>query len=187
MFKELVLKNRSYRRFYQNQEVTRETLVELIDLARLTPSAMNKQPLKYKIVNDAETCSKIFPLLGWAGYLQDWPGPDEGERPPAYIVILGDTSLGSTFNLDKGIAAQTILLGAAEKNLGGCFIATVEREKLAPLLDIGKEYEITFVLPIGKPKETVVLEEIKEGDVKYWRDEDGVHHVPKRPLDEIIL
>ncbi|MEE8483264.1 MAG: nitroreductase family protein, partial [Nitrospinota bacterium] len=111
----------------------------------------------------------------------------EGERPPAYIVILGDTSLGSTFNLDKGIAAQTILLGAAEKNLGGCFIATVEREKLAPLLDIGKEYEITFVLPIGKPKETVVLEEIKGGDVKYWRDEDGVHHVPKRPLNEIIL
>ena len=186
-FKEIVLKNRSYRRFHQDEPVAREVLIELIDLARLSPSAQNKQPLKYKIVNDAATCAKLFPLLGWAGYLTEWPGPAEGERPPAYIVMVGDTSLGASYQHDKGIAGQTILLGAAARGLGGCFVATIDRAALAALLGLEARYEILYVLPIGRPKETVILEEMKGGDVKYWRDADGAHHVPKRSLDEILL
>jgi hypothetical protein len=130
----------------------------------------------------------VFPLLGWAGYLKDWPGPAEGERPSAYIIVLGDKEIRRSFGCDHGIAAQSILLGATEKGLGGCIIGSVQKEGLREALEIPSRYEILLVIALGKPKETVVLEEIDPGgDIKYYRDEHGVHHVPKRSLDELIL
>ncbi|MGD8500148.1 MAG: nitroreductase family protein, partial [Phycisphaerales bacterium] len=130
----------------------------------------------------------IFPHLGWAGYLKDWPGPAEGERPSAYIIILGDTQISGSFDCDHGIAAQSILLGAAEKGLGGCMIGTVRRPQLCRALEIPSRYKILLVLALGKPKEMVVLDTIgPDGSIEYWRDSDGVHHVPKRRLDELIL
>jgi nitroreductase len=186
--KDLILKNRSRRRFYQEEPVSRETLVELVDLARLSASGSNKQPLKYILCNEAELNTRIFPLLGWAGYLKDWPGPVEGERPSAYIVILGDKNISAAFGVDHGIAAQSIMLGATEKGLGGCIIATVKHEELRSLLEIPEDYVILFVLALGKPKEQVVIETAEAGgDIRYWRDAGGVHHVPKRALEEIIL
>lgn len=186
--RDLVLKNRSYRRFYQDFAVSRDMLTGLVDLARLTASAANKQPLKYILSCDPEKNAQIFSTLAWAGYLKDWPGPPEGERPSAYIIMLGDTKISSSFNFDNGIAAQTILLGAVDQGLGGCMIASVQRDKLRELLNIPSRYEIILVIALGKPKETVVIEPMgPEGDVKYWRDRDGKHHVPKRSLEEVIL
>lgn len=165
-----------------------ETLRELVDLARLSASAANKQPLKYILSCDPEKNALIFPHLAWAGYLKDWPGPSEGERPSAYIIILGDTEISRSFGCDHGIAAQSILLGATEKGLGGCIIGSINRKALRQALGIPSRYEILLVLALGKPKERVVIETVgPDGDIKYWRDEDGVHHVPKRPLDEIII
>lgn len=188
MFKDLILKNRTYRRFFQNEVVSRQTLTELVDLARLSASASNLQPLKYILSNDSKLNSEIFPCLAWAGYLKDWPGPIEGERPSAYIVMLGDTSVGRTFGSDQGISAQSIMLGAAEKGLGGCMIASVQKQKLREVLNIPEHLEILLVLAIGKPKENVVIEKMPpSGEVRYWRSEDGTHHVPKRSLDEIII
>ena len=188
MIRDLVLKNRSYRRFYQDFAVSRDILMGLVDLARLTASAANKQPLKYILSYDSEKNTQIFSTLAWAGYLKDWPGPPEGERPSAYIIMLGDTEISSSFNFDNGIAAQTILLGAVDQELGGCMIASVQRDKLRELLNIPSRYEIILVIALGKPKETVVIEPMgPEGDVKYWRDRDGKHHVPKRSLEEVIL
>ena len=188
MIRDLVLKNRSYRRFYQDVAVDLETLRELVDLARLSASGANKQPLKYILSCGPEKNALIFPHLDWAGYLQDWPGPAEGERPAAYIVILGDTEIRPSFGCDHGIAAQSILLGATEKGLGGCIIASVQREKLCQALEIPSGYEILLVLALGQPKETVVIESVgPDGDIRYWRDDQGVHHVPKRSLDEIIV
>lgn len=188
MIKDLIIKNRSRRRFYQEIAIERQTLRELVDLARLSPSAANLQPLKYILSCEPEKNALIFPHLGWAGYLKDWPGPAEGERPPAYIIIFGDTEITLSFGCDHGIAAQSILLGAAEKGLGGCIIGTIEREGLGKALDIPSRYEILFVLALGKPKEKVVIETIgPAGDIKYWRDSEDVHHVPKRPLDEIVI
>ena len=112
MIEELVMKNRSYRRFYENKSIDNETLKELINLARLSPSAGNLQPLKYILSNTPEKNSLIFPCLAWAGYLKEWPGPQEGERPAAYVVILGDTDITKKFGCGHGIAAQSILLGA---------------------------------------------------------------------------
>jgi nitroreductase len=186
--KELVLKNRSYRRFHQEVGVTRDTLKELVDLARLSATGGNVQPHKFMLSVDPARNSKIFPTLGWAGYLKDWAGPAEGERPAAYIIILGDKRLKPSFGCDHGIAAQSILLGAVEKGLGGCMIATIQKPNLAQALSIPDHFEILLVLALGKPKETVVIEPVgKEGDIKYWRDSQNVHHVPKRSLDELIV
>lgn len=184
---ELILRNRSYRRFYQQESVSMQTLRELVNLARLSPSAANRQPLRYYLSCDPETNAKIFPTLAWAGYLRDWPGPEEGERPSAYIIILLDTEISKNAGCDHGIAAQSILLGATERGLGGCIIASIQRDALRAALDIDPRYEILLVLALGKPKETVVIEPLPpDGDIRYWRTPDGVHHVPKRSLDDLI-
>jgi nitroreductase len=188
MIKDLVLKNRSYRRFFQDTPISLETLKELVDLARLTPSGRNVQPLKYILSVEKDKNAQIFSTLAWAGYFKDWPGPDEGERPSAYIVMVLDKEIGQTVICDHGIASQTILLGAVEKGLGGCIIATIKKKELAETLKLPERYEILFVLAIGKPKEQVVIEPLgADGDIKYWRDKENVHHVPKRSLQEVIL
>jgi nitroreductase len=188
MIKDLVIKNRTYRRFCEEVAVERETLRELVDLARLSASAANLQPLRYILSWAPHKNALIFPHLGWAGYLEDWQGPPEGERPSAYVIILNDTRISKSVDCDHGIAAQSILLGATEKGLGGCIIGTVQRQKLSKALDIPTHYEILLVLALGKPKEQVVIEALDaDDDIKYWRDSEGKHHVPKRNLDDIIL
>ena len=187
MLKDLILKNRSYRRFYQSEQISETQLREWVDLARNSASARNAQPLKYILSAEESINVKIFETLAWAGYLTDWPGPEEGERPSAYIVMLHDTRIPGNYLCDDGIAAQSILLGATESGFGGCMIYSVNRNKLRELLKLPEQFEIIQVLALGRPKETVVLEEIAEGDVKYWRDENLVHHVPKRSLNEIII
>ncbi len=188
MLEDLVRKNRSYRRFHQDVPVDLETLRALVNLARLSASGSNLQPLKYILSCEPETNARIFPHTRWAGYLKDWPGPAEGERPAAYIVILGDTEIRKSFGCDHGIAAQSIMLGAAERGLGGCMIGSIDRSELRQVLGIPDHCEILLVLALGKPKETVVLEEVgPDGDIRYYRDAGGVHHVPKRSLSELIL
>jgi nitroreductase len=186
--KDLVLKNRSYRRFHQEVAIDRETLRELVDLARLSASGSNRQPLKFVLSCDPVKNALIFPHTRWAGFLKDWPGPAEGERPSAYVVILGDTEIAESFGVNHGIAAQSIMLGAAEKGFGGCMIGSIDREKLRQALDIPERYEILLILALGKPKEKVVIEPVgPDGDIKYYRDDHDVHHVPKRALDDLIL
>ena len=188
MLKDLIKKNRTYRRYVENFEMKRNVLEELVDLARLSASASNRQPLKYILSCEKNKNDLIFPTLAWAGYLKDWPGPAEGERPSAYIVMLNDTKISKNYWCDPGIAAQSILLGATEKGLGGCIFASVKRDELRSALKINEKYDILYVLAIGKPIEKVVLETVgPEGDIKYWRDSQKVHHVPKRPLKDIII
>ncbi len=188
MIGDLVIQNRTCRRFHQEVAIELETLRGLVDLARLSASASNRQPLKYILSCDPQKNALIFSCLGWAGYLSDWPGPPEGERPSAHIIMLGDTEISKNFFCDHGIAAQSIMLGAREKGLGGCIHASVKRDELSKALGIPPHYEILLALSLGKPKEVVVVETVGlEGDIKYWRDSDGVHHVPKRRLDDIII
>ena len=186
--RELVFKNRSRRRFYQDHAVDRDTLVELVDLARHSASGNNIQPLKFFLSTDPETNATIFPHTRWAGSLKDWDGPEEGERPSAYIVILGDMNITDQFGVNHGIAAQSILLGATEKGLGGCMIGSVQRVALHRELALADNLHILLVIALGKPKETVVIDPVgPDGDITYWRDQDSVHHVPKRSLDELIV
>lgn len=188
MLEDLIRKNRSYRRFHEDRPVSMETLRELVNLARLSASGSNLQPLKFILVSDPETNEMIFPHTNWAGYLRDWDGPAEGERPAAYIVILGDKEIRKSFGCDHGIAAQSIMLGATERGLGGCILGALGKRGLRETLDIPERYDILLALALGEPKETVALEAVgPDGDIKYYRDDEGVHHVPKRSLEEIIL
>jgi len=187
MLKDLISKNRSFRRFDQSEIVPMRLLRNMVEAARLSASARNMQPLKYMLFNDSDSCGKIFPALAWAGYLKDWPGPEDGERPAAYIVQLGDLGLTDDWWCDDGIAAQSMLLTAVEEGFGGCIIGSVQRERLRSILDIPERYKIIQVLALGKPAEEIVIEEMVDGDIKYWRDGEGVHHVPKRGLDELII
>jgi nitroreductase len=185
---ELVRMSRSYRRFDQSYVIDGETLRDLIQLAQYSPTGNNLQPLKFWLSNSPELNDMIFPHLGWAGALEDWDGPTDGERPSAYIIILGDTLIKEIFGVDPGIAAQSIMLGAAEKGLGGCMIGSARKEELRRALEIPERYAVLLVLALGKPAEEVVTEPVDEdGGIKYYRDEKDVHHVPKRPLSELIV
>lgn len=184
---DLVSKTRTYRRFDESYVVDYKVLEQLVDLARLSASGANRQPLKFLLFNSPSDCEKVFPYTDWAGYLKEWHGPEPGERPSAYIIILGDTGLSDSFGVDHGIAAQSIMLGATEAGLGGCIIGSIRRMELSLEFNIPSQFEILLILALGKTIEKVVIDEIRDGDVKYWRDADKTHHVPKRNLDEVIL
>jgi len=187
MLKELILKNRSYRKFDANSKVSEQTLKNLIDLARQTPSSKNKQPLKYLLVNQEKKTDFLFKQLSWAKHLTDWSGPSIEERPSAYIVLLLDTGISTEAGVDAGISAQTILLGAVEKALGGCIIRSVNRQEIIQHFNLPHHLEILFVIALGKPKQEIKLVETKQGKTEYFTDSEGVHYVPKRSLDEVIF
>ena len=187
-FDKLVSETRSVRRFKANEHITNATLRELVNLARLTPSSRNRQPLKYIIVNSSEARAIVFSCLNWAKALSEWGGPAESERPSAYVIILGDLGIVESFSVDPGISAQTIMLGARARGLGGCILASVDRDKLRAELVIADRYEILLALALGVPAETVKIEPMpSSGEYNYWRDEEQIHHVPKRSLEEIVI
>ncbi|WP_035237428.1 nitroreductase family protein [Desulfobacter vibrioformis] len=187
-FKELVKSNRSCRRFDNTFALDTQTLTELVELARYTASAANNQPLKYIISCSREQNEKIFSCLTWAAYLKEWKGPEPGEQPTGYIVILGDTTISNNFWCDHGIAAQTMLLGARARGLAGCMFAAINIKKLKTLLGIGDHLEVKLVIALGKPVEQACIDDVDEGgDIRYFRDENQVHHVPKRKLEDLIL
>ncbi len=187
IIKDLLLKNRSYRRFKQSPVLNNDDMLDLIDSVRLSPSSRNGQALKFILLHSIKSCNTIFPFTAWAGYLKDWSGPDEGERPTSYIIILNDTNISKKSDVDVGIAAQSILLTAAEKGFGGCMLGSIKREKIRELFSINEKYEIPLVIALGKPAEKIVINDIDSGDTHYYRDTDETHHVPKRKIEELII
>ncbi|NWH04341.1 nitroreductase family protein [Desulfobacter latus] len=187
-FKELVKSNRSCRRFDNTFALDTQTLTELVELSRYTASGANNQPLKYIISSSREQNDQIFSCLTWAAYLKDWKGPEPGEQPTGYIVILGDTTIANNFWCDHGIAAQTLLLGARARGLAGCMFAAINIKKLKELLGIGDHLAVMLVIALGKPVEEACIDDVgDDGDIRYFRDENQVHHVPKRKLEDLIL
>ena len=184
-FRELVLKNRSTRAFDPARRISREELEQLVDLDRLTPSAVNLQPLKYLLSWQEETNALILAHTAWAGLLKDISLPPEGKGPAGYIVICIDTRIAKNAATDVGIAAQTILLGAAEKGLSGCMIGAID-PKLHDLLGLKEQYRISLIVSLGKGAEDIRLTETKGNDTAYYREGDA-HYVPKRPLEEILI
>jgi len=187
-FLQLVANSRTVRRFKSEVSVNGEILRELIDLARLTPSSKNMQPLKYILVNETQSRVDVFSCLNWAKALTKWGGPTESERPGAYIIILGDSQVAEKFSVDPGIVAQTMRLGAQTRGLGGCIIASIDRDMLREKLSIDSRFEILLILALGIPDEKVVIEPLPEnGSIDYWRDNEEVHHVPKRSVEELVV
>ncbi|MEF2781659.1 nitroreductase family protein [Erysipelotrichaceae bacterium HCN-30851] len=190
MLKDLVLRNRSYRSFDEKREIKKEELLDLVEHARLCASSVNQQPLKYYLAYTKEDLNKIQPLTGWAKALKkELPYP--GHYPQAFIVICQDMQIASNmqaFLKDVGIVAQTMLLRAVENKLGGCMIGNFNPKDLSKVLQLDEYLMPHLILAIGKPDETIILEDAKPGqNISYYRDEDDVHHVPKRSLDELII
>jgi len=188
MINDLIRKNRSYRRFHEEKEISLSVLENLVDLTRYCASGRNLQPLKYFLSSDPKLNKLIYPSLVWAGYLPHWHGPEAGEQPAAYIVICEDAMISSEASFDVGIAAQTISLGAMGLGIGSCIILSFNKLDLTYLFHLEEYMKPVMVIALGYPKEKVVIEQLEDGDsVKYWRDEDEVLHVPKRKLEDIII
>ena len=187
MLKDLLLQTRSFRRFYEDERLGADVLTAAIDAARLCPSARNAQPLKYRLVTERDECDRLFPTLRWAAYLKDWGGPAEGERPAAYLIQLLDTRIVRDPYCDDGIQALAILLSLAERGLGGCIIKAFNAKQIQADFRLPDFLEVRTVLALGRPRETVVIEPMSpDDDYRYWRDAAGVHHVPKRAVEELI-
>jgi nitroreductase len=187
-FSKLVEKNRSYRRFDGGHRIEARLLRDLVALARITPSAANKQPLKFILSCSAEWNAKINETLRWAGYLPEWGGPVPAERPTAHIIVLLDTTIANGADMDVGIVSQTMLLGAVDRGLGGCMLANVDKDALARTLGLPEHLKIALVIALGKPVERVILEDLPAGgSIKYYRDATQGHHVPKRPPAELVF
>lgn len=191
MFKDLVKKSRSYRGYDESYQMTREDLMDLVDCARFAPSSINAQPFRYYLAWEQETVKKIQPLTGWARALPQLQLPHEGMCPTGFIVICQDMNLGQSlprYQKDVGIVAQTILLAAAEKGYGGCMIGNYSAKAVQDTLELPDHLSPVLIVALGKPKEEIVLTEAAEGeDIKYYRDENDVHYVPKRKLEDIII
>ena len=186
MIEEMILKSRSYRRFDESVVVKEDELRDMVDCARISASGANFQSLKYKIVSGYS--ESVFKPLKWAGYLKEWDGPKAGERPTGYIVILLDKEISKNPFCDHGIAAQNILLRGTEMGYGGCIFASIDREALKSVLGLSDRYDILLAIALGKPVEEVRLVDVEaDGDIKYYRDDKGVHYVPKRKLEDILL
>jgi len=188
MLNDLIKKCRSYRRFDESYKVPEGQLVEILDNVRLIGSSKNAQPLRYMIITSPDYVNQLTALSAWAGYLKDWPGPTEGERPTAYIFIVGENEPSSVFQqIDLGMALQTMMLELSERELGGCIIGSFNKKEAMNLLGIDEKWTPLNLIALGKPVEEVKLEDMKNNDCHYWRDENNVHHVPKRTLNEILI
>lgn len=185
--KHLANTTRSYRRFRQIYPVTPELMAQWVDNARVSASAGNKQPLRYRIVTDKEQCAQIFETLTWAAALPDWDGPEPGQRPTGYIIMATDseTFKGELWRFDAGIAAQTIMLSSTEEGFGGCIMLSFKRGELKKILSMPEDLEPVLVLALGRPIEDIRLVDAVQGDTTYYRDEQQVHYVPKRKLEDI--
>lgn len=180
---------RSTRRFRNIYPVPESLMVKWVDNTRYCASAGNLQPLRYRIVTDPEQRQAVYETLSWAGYLEDWDGPIEEERPTGYIVMAVDTNIASpqTARIDTGIAAQTIMLASTEEGFGGCMILSFKKAQLIKALDLHENIEPVLVLALGRPIEDIRIVDMEKGDVRYYRDENKVHYVPKRPLEDVII
>lgn len=187
-FLKLVEDGRSCRRFDESRPLSASDLEWLVDCARIVPSARNDQVLRYILVNSGSVLEKLFPITRWAGALKDWDGPKPGERPTAFIATLMPEKGGDLVYIDVGIACQTIQLAATSRGWGACMIYSFQRDESATLLNVPRDMKIALLIGLGVASETRVLTNIPpDGSTKYWRDAQGVHFVPKRKLEDIIL
>lgn len=184
--KEAIKKRRTIRKFEQ-KPLSEEQVKNYIDSARIAPSGGNLQPLRYTAIISGEMVKKAFPLFKWAAYLAPDYNPKENERPTAYIVILSDKNIRpSGCELDAGAAAENIILSALEDGVGSCWIGSIDRAGLRELLSLPENLEIVSVIALGYPAESPKEAVIKDGDIKYYLDDENVLNVPKLSLEGII-
>lgn len=187
-FLSLAREARTCRRFVEAEPLTKADLRWLLECARLAPSARNAQELRFMTITLSQVFERLFPLTRWGGALKGWSGPQPGERPTAFIVILMPERGGELLCYDVGIACQTIQLAAASKGFGACIIQAFDHKAATELLAPPEGFRIALVIGLGAAGEKRVVAEMpQDGTFAYWRDAQGVHHVPKRPLAELLI
>lgn len=191
MIKDLIKKNRSVRGYDNSRDVTIEELREMVDCARLSASSVNMQPLKYILVNTVDGKARVLKQVSFAAKLSTLKLPHRGSEPMAYIVICQDEQISKSetgFLRDVGIAAQSITLAATELGLGACMLGYFSPDKLRQALDLSENLKPQLVISLGKSVEDIRVVDIEEGEsTDYYRDEAGIHYVPKRKLDDVII
>jgi len=182
---DLIISRRSIRQFKQ-EPVSRDILQKFINASRLAPSAANRQPLEFVVVDEERIRKEVFTCLKWAAYIAPEGNPKPGHEPVAYIVVLVNSEIREKgFEWDVGAAIENMILAAWEKGIGSCWLLSVDREKLREILNIPENYKIDSVLALGCPDENPVIEDMKDS-IKYWKDQAGQLHVPKRKLEDVI-
>ena len=186
MMKELLEQTRSYRRFYNERALTEQDILALAEAVRLSPSAANRQRIRIAAVTDRAECDAVFSTLSFAAYLKDWQGPAECERPAAYVVVMSESELDTNLALDAGLCMEAMLLTARERGIGGCIFRSFKQSTLSAIL--GRDgYTPIAVIALGYPSETVEITSVKDGDIRYYRDENDVHMVPKYSAEEYVI
>lgn len=188
--KDLVIKNRSARSFDGNFKLELDDIFDFVDTARLTASAVNRQPLKYFVTNDKEKILEITNSVVFGGGFKGLKLPGRGNEPSAYVVICADKDLKYNDKLtciDLGIASQTLVLAAAEKGISSCSFGSFNEKKIRKLFNIKENLEILLAIALGKSIEHAEIVEIEEGESTSYYRENGIHFVPKRKLKDIII
>jgi len=185
-FKTLVKNTRTTRRFKQNITISKDEIVELIDLTRTVSSSKNMQPLKYIIITDEQTKQEIYKPLKWAAHLKEWD-QSEDEKPSAYILICDDKSIDGFSMIDLGIAIQTIMLGATSKGYSAAPLASIDKTAYKKLFDLDKHIEPMLIIALGVQDENIQIVDVQNNDTNYYRDKNGNHYVPKRTLKDVLI
>ena len=181
----IITKRRSIRRF-QQKLIPFGVLEKLVNAARVAPSSANFQPLEYVVIDDKDLLPEVFTTLKWAGYIAPEGDPPEGEKPTAYVVVLVNKEISdSGYERDVGAAVENILLVALEEGIGSCWIGSINKKRLRKILNIPHFLAIDSVIALGYSTESPVMENMTDS-VKYWKDESGTLHVPKRRLNNIF-
>jgi len=187
MFKELIKKTRSCRRYDSTFTIDYEVLEGLVDVARFSPSSGNRQPMKYMLSCEKSYNDLIFECIGWAGYLNNWMGPSVTQRPTGYIILFTEKEFVPHLKYDPGIFAQSICLAAAEQDIASCILTSLDFNRLLKICGLTQQYEIVLLIALGKSAETIITKDISMNEsIKYYHDEKGNHIVPKRRLSDIV-
>lgn len=182
---DLIVSRRSIRQF-KPEPIPQEILKDVVNAARLAPSAANRQPLEFVVVDEEGKKEQVFPCLKWAGYIAPDGNPKSGQEPQAYVVVLVNSEIREKgFEWDSGAAIENMILAAWEKGVGSCWIISVDKERVKESLGVPDSHQVDSVIALGYPAETPVIEDM-EDSIKYWQDEQGCLHVPKRKLEDVI-
>ncbi len=180
-----IISRRTIRKFKQ-EPISESILEKILEAARLAPSASNLQPCEFIVVNEQKLRDDLFTALKWAGYIAPKGNPAFDERALTYIIVITDTKRSPSWGIiDAASAIENMSLTAWNEGVGSAWLGAIDKDKIRSMLRVPDNYNVDFVLALGYPKEKPVIEECK-GDIKYWKDEKGTLHVPKKSLKNIV-
>ena len=182
-----VLGTRRTFRAFTREPVPKDVLADILEAGRLANCGANRQSLRFVVAEKPEDVAKLCELTKWAAAIPDGAGtPAPEQRPTLYIVVLQDTSVPGHSDIDVGIAVAGMTTAAWAKGVGSCIIGTLPRDRTAQLLGLPENLQVHTGIAFGYPAHRSTVVPLKDGQKKYWRDENGDYYVPKYALSEIV-